>query len=52
MYKAQVYVSPDNQTVAERFAEWLVGWVNEQEKDQLNIALSGGSTPKVLFQVY
>lgn len=46
-----VYVFPDNQTVAEKFAEWLVGWANGQEKDKLTIALSGGSTPKVLFKV-
>ena len=51
MYQAQVYVSPDNQTVAERFAEWMVNWVADQKQEKINIALSGGSTPKVLFQI-
>lgn len=46
-----VYVYPDNQTVAEKFAEWLVIWAKDQEQEKLTIALSGGSTPKVLFEV-
>lgn len=51
MSKAAIYVFPDNQTVAEKFAEWLNQWCNEQKGDQITIALSGGSTPKVLFKV-
>jgi 6-phosphogluconolactonase len=45
------YVFPDNQTVAEKFAEWMNQWCNEQTGDKITIALSGGSTPKVLFKV-
>ncbi len=46
-----VYVFPDNQTVAEKFAEWLAQWIKDQDQDKITIALSGGSTPKVLFKV-
>lgn len=46
-----VYVQPDNQSVAEEFAKWLVDWAQEQDRDKITIALSGGSTPKVLFKV-
>ncbi|MEO0337628.1 MAG: 6-phosphogluconolactonase [Bacteroidota bacterium] len=46
-----VYVFPDNQTVAEKFAEWLAEWIKDQEQAEITIALSGGSTPKVLFKV-
>lgn len=51
MSKAAVHVFPDNQTVAEKFAEWLNQWCNAQGSDTITIALSGGSTPKVLFKV-
>lgn len=51
MSKPAVYVFPDNQTVAEKFAEWLNQWCNEQSGEKITIALSGGSTPKVLFKV-
>ena len=46
-----VYVFPDNQTVAEKFAEWLAQWIKDQDQEEVTIALSGGSTPKVLFKV-
>ena len=51
MSKAAVHVFPNNQTVAEKFAEWLNQWCNQQSGDVITIALSGGSTPKVLFKV-
>lgn len=51
MNKPAVYVFPDNQTVAEKFAEWLNQWCQEQTGEKITIALSGGSTPKVLFKV-
>ena len=38
----------DKQTLAAKYAADLLKWSEEQ--DQLTIALSGGSTPKVLFQ--
>ena len=47
----QVYVQPDNQAVAQAFAQWLVDWTKAQEQEIITIALSGGSTPKVLFQI-
>lgn len=46
-----VYVQPDNQTVAQEFANWLVSWAKDQDQDKITIALSGGSTPKVLFKI-
>jgi len=45
-----VFVSVDNQSVAENFAEWFKTWSNKQSGARITIALSGGSTPKVLFQ--
>lgn len=35
--------------VAINFAKWLHQWLSKQE--EVNIALSGGSTPKLLFQI-
>lgn len=44
---------PDNPAVASAFAKELVHLVSElaKSKQQINIALSGGSTPKLLFEV-
>lgn len=47
--QAEVHIFPDNDSVAAAFAEWLVDWLKKQGK--VAIALSGGSTPKVLFKV-
>lgn len=47
--QAEVHIFPDNDAVAAAFAEWLVDWLNQQGK--VSIALSGGSTPKVLFRL-
>jgi len=46
---AVLKVLEDKNTVARRFAEDLLFWANDKEK--VTIALSGGSTPKVLFQL-
>lgn len=46
-----VYVAADNQSVAENFAVWFKEWTNAQSGERITVALSGGSTPKVLFRV-
>lgn len=45
----EVHIYSDNEAVAAGFAEWLVDWLNS--KGKVSIALSGGSTPKVLFRL-
>lgn len=45
----EVHIYSDNEAVAAGFAEWLVGWL--KNKGKVAIALSGGSTPKVLFRL-
>ncbi|PHN05489.1 6-phosphogluconolactonase [Flavilitoribacter nigricans] len=45
----EVHIFPDNDAVAAGFAEWLVNWL--KGKGEVSIALSGGSTPKVLFRL-
>ena len=47
--RTDVHIFPDNEAVAAGFAEWLVGWLRKQGK--ANIALSGGSTPRLLFRL-
>ncbi len=39
----------DPQTLAEHFARQLIDWI--KERDSLHVALSGGSTPKLLFRI-
>jgi 6-phosphogluconolactonase len=40
-----------DQLVAEAFAAWLADWIDGQEAERpLHLALSGGSTPKILFE--
>lgn len=46
---ATLKVFEDKNTVAKQFAEDLLAWTKGKEK--ITIALSGGSTPKVLFQL-
>lgn len=41
----------DNPAVATAFAEDFVAWVAEQNSSKVTVSLSGGSTPKLLFQV-
>lgn len=43
------HIYKDNPAVATAFAEWLVDWLTGRQRT--TIALSGGSTPKLLFQV-
>lgn len=45
----EVHILPDNEAVADHFAVWLVDWL--KKKGEVAIALSGGSTPKVLFRL-
>lgn len=47
--KNNLHVFPDNEAVAAAFAAWLVKWIKKQGK--VAIALSGGSTPKMLFRL-
>lgn len=41
----------DNPAVATAFAEDFVAWVAQQDSPKLTVSLSGGSTPKLLFQI-
>lgn len=41
----------DNPAVAAEFAQYLCDWINSQSQDKITVSLSGGSTPKLLFQV-
>lgn len=49
MKESNRHIYADNPAVATAFAEWLVNWL--QGRSRTTIALSGGSTPKLLFQV-
>ncbi|MEM9409481.1 MAG: 6-phosphogluconolactonase [Planctomycetota bacterium] len=44
-------ISPNPQAVAEQFAQDFAQWVNESN-GPVHVALSGGSTPKILFKVW
>jgi 6-phosphogluconolactonase len=44
-----IHIFSDNEAVAEGFAEWFVDWAAARGK--VTVALSGGSTPKVLFRI-
>lgn len=43
------YICKDNRTVAQAFAKYLCQGI--QKADNFHIALSGGSTPKILFEI-
>ena len=47
----QKIISPNPQQVAQKFAEDFASWTN-QSTDPIHVALSGGSTPKILFQLW
>lgn len=47
---ATLKVLSSKETVARQFTEDLVNWIND--KDKVFLALSGGSTPKTLFQLW
>lgn len=48
-----VKIFPSPSELAEKFAEELILWINEAEQKgkPVSIALSGGSTPELLFSV-
>lgn len=50
MYK---YLSKNSEELSEKAAEWMVDYINEvlKKQDRFTIALSGGSTPKKLYQL-
>ena len=54
MQKTDCKIFADNPTVAAAFAEDFCQWVKTQpaDKTKLTVALSGGSTPKLLFQEF
>ncbi|MEM9985289.1 MAG: 6-phosphogluconolactonase, partial [Bacteroidota bacterium] len=45
-----IHIYDNNEGVAAAFAEWLKDWFANQPENPVHIALSGGSTPKLLFQ--
>jgi 6-phosphogluconolactonase len=47
--ESATHIFPDNERLAQAFADWLCEWA--AGKSGLAIALSGGSTPKRLFQL-
>ncbi len=49
MDSTTTHIYKDNPAVAAAFTEWLVDWLNGRQRTTL--ALSGGSTPKLLFQL-
>lgn len=48
-----LYISKDIEGLSKSFADWLVSYINEilSKQDRFTIALSGGSTPKKLYQL-
>ena len=51
IYSPNLHVYPDGPAVARAFADHLIDKLNEAEDGPLFWALSGGSTPKILFQL-
>jgi 6-phosphogluconolactonase len=47
------YISKDIEALSKSFADWLVTYIKEvlSKQDRFTIALSGGSTPKKLYQL-
>ncbi len=50
MLSAEQKIFADNPAVATAFAADFSDWVSSQTKQTLTVALSGGSTPKLLFE--
>ncbi len=48
---SEIKTYPDNPAVATAFAQYLCDFINGQAQEKITISLSGGSTPKLLFQV-
>ncbi|EMI40643.1 6-phosphogluconolactonase [Rhodopirellula sp. SWK7] len=42
----------DPPTLAREFAKDFAAWVEKQNHDKISVALSGGSTPKILFELW
>jgi 6-phosphogluconolactonase len=51
MKKTEVKIYPDPESVAKVFAADFFRMVSQSQSEQFHVALSGGSTPKILFQV-
>lgn len=49
----QRYLSKNSEELSEKAAEWLVEYIHDilKKQDRFTIALSGGSTPKKLYQL-
>lgn len=47
------YLSKNSEELSEKAAEWMVDYIDEvlKKQDRFTIALSGGSTPKKLYQL-
>lgn len=48
--KAETKTFADPPAVAAAFATDFAAWLDRQEQDKITVALSGGSTPKLLFE--
>ena len=48
-----LHISKDIEALSQSFADWLVAYIKEvlAKRDRFTIALSGGSTPKKLYQL-
>ena len=46
-------ISKDIEALSQSFADWMVAYIKEvlTKQDRFTIALSGGSTPKKLYQL-
>lgn len=47
----EIQTFDDNPAVAKHFAQFLCDWIATQDQEKITIALSGGSTPTLLFQI-
>ena len=49
----QAFISKNSDELSVKFADWMVEYINEvlSKQDRFTIALSGGSTPKKLYQL-
>ncbi|MCI4668694.1 MAG: 6-phosphogluconolactonase, partial [Bacteroidia bacterium] len=47
---AEIYISNDKESLARDFAYWMLGLLNSSKGD-FHVSLSGGSTPKKLFDL-
>lgn len=49
--QAETKIFADNPAVATAFAKDFVSWIGSQDKPKVTVSLSGGSTPKLLFEI-